>query len=465
MNKGWSDIASLHAAYKTKKVTPVAVTQYYLDRIARYNPKLNAFLTVTADLALKTAKKLKIADIDKLPLFGVPVAFKDIFMTRDIKTTAGSKVLANYIGQYDATVVKKYLAAGAIVLGKLNCDAWAHGSSGENSDFGPTRNPWNTDYVPGGSSSGSAVAVSADLCMITGGTDTGGSIRCPASFTSTVGLKPTYGRVSRYGIIAMSSSLDSVGHFGASVADVARTLEVTAGKDALDATCSCRTVDKYSEFSKKDLQDLKIGLPKEYFSNDSEVSAAVKNSIAEFKKLGAKIVEVSLPHSPEALACYYIIQPAEVSSNLARFDGIRFGATRGLFGAEVKRRIILGTFTLSTGYYEAYYQTAQKVRNLVTKDFDTVFKNVDLLLAPVMPHLPYKIGAKIADPLQLYLEDVLTVPVNLAGLPAISLPAGFSNNLPIGIQIIGPKFSEKIILDAAHLFESATPWHHVQPTL
>jgi len=467
MNKIWTDIASLHSAYKTKKVTPLEVTQYYLDRIAKYNPKLNAFLTITDELALETATNLSLTDVDKLPLFGVPMALKDIFMTKDIRTTAGSKVLEEYIGQYDATVVKKYLDAGAILLGKLNCDAWAHGSSGENSDFGPTRNPWNMDYVPGGSSSGSAVAVAADLCMISAGTDTGGSIRCPASFTSTVGLKPTYGRVSRYGIIAMASSLDSVGHFGRSVSDVAKTLEVTAGNDPLDATSSAKPVEKYASLSLNDLSGLKIGIPKEYLTAEVEivVKKAFDDSIEEFKKLGAEIVDVSLPHSPQALACYYIIQPAEVSSNLARFDGIRYGHTRDTFGAEAKRRIILGTYTLSAGYYDAYYKTAQKVRNLVVSDFELAFRSVDLLLAPVIPHLPFKIGEKVSDPLLLYLEDVLTVPANIAGLPAISVPAGFANHLPIGIQLIGPKFGEKELLETAYLFEKATLWHHEQPTL
>lgn len=466
-DKIWTDIASLHVAYKKGFVTPVDVTQYYLDRITKYNPKLNAFLTVIAESALETAKKLKLKDVDRLPLFGVPVAFKDIYVTHGIRTTAGSKVLEDYVGQYDATVVKKYQDAGAIVLGKLNCDAWAHGSSGENSDFGPTRNPWNTDYVPGGSSSGSAVAVSADLCMIAGGTDTGGSIRCPASFTSTVGLKPTYGRVSRYGIIAMASSLDSIGHFGGSVADVARVLEVTAGKDEHDATSSSKPVTKYNDFTKSNLKGLKIGVPKEYVNENitPEVKKVFDEAVESFKLLGAEIIEVSLPHSPAALAAYYIIQPAEVSSNLARFDGIRYGKTRGVFGAEAKRRIILGTYALSAGYYDAYYKTALKVRNLVVADFDATFKKIDVLLAPVMPHLPFKIGTKIADPLQLYLEDVLTVPINLAGLPAVSIPAGFAKNLPVGVQLIGSKFSEKKILETAQLFEQSTPWHDNHPNL
>ncbi len=465
MNKTWTDIASLHAAYKAGTITPVEVTQYYLDRIAKYNPELNAFITVTDKEALERAKYLndKMAEMIKLPLYGVPVAFKDIYTTKDIRTTAGSNIIKDYVGQYDATVVKKYLDAGAIVLGKLNCDAFAHGSSGENSDFGPTKNPWNLEYVAGGSSSGSAAAVAADLCMVTGGSDTGGSIRCPASFCSVVGLKPTYGRVSRYGIIAMASSLDSIGHFGNNVLDVAKTLEVTAGVDAQDATSSPVAVDSYSHFDKKDLKGLKIGIPAEYLGVDSEVKEVFEKAVTKIKELGAEIIEVSLPNSPLALACYYVIQPAEVSSNLGRFDGVRYGGTPDHFGAEAKRRIALGKYVLSSGYYDAYYLTAQKVRTLVAEDFAKVFSKVDLILGPVMPHLPFRIGEKVSDPLALYLEDVLTVPVNLAGLPAVSVPCGFSNNLPVGMQLIGPKFSEKAILQTAFIYEQNSDWHNAKP--
>jgi aspartyl-tRNA(Asn)/glutamyl-tRNA(Gln) amidotransferase subunit A len=465
MNKSWTDIASLQAAYKAGTITPIEVTKYYLDRIAKYNPKLNAFITVTSELAMDTAKKLNIKNIDKLPLFGVPVAFKDIYSTKDIRTTAGSNIIKDYIGQYDATVVKKYLDAGAIVLGKLNCDAFAHGSSGENSDFGPTKNPWNLEFVSGGSSGGSAAAVSADLCMITGGSDTGGSIRCPASFCSVVGFKPTYGRVSRYGIIAMASSLDSIGHFGNSVLDVAKTLEITAGTDDKDATSSPIHIEKYSEFQKTNLQGLKIGIPKEYLGVDADVKQVFDDAVKKVKELGAEIVETSLPYSPLALACYYVIQPAEVSSNLGRFDGVRYGQTPDHFGAEAKRRIELGKYVLSSGYYDAYYLTAQKVRTLVAQDFEKAFTGVDLILGPVMPHLPFKIGEKVSDPLALYLEDVLTVPVNLAGLPAVAVPCGFANNLPVGMQLIGPKFAEKKILEVANVYEQNTSWHERRPNL
>ncbi|MDO8487859.1 MAG: Asp-tRNA(Asn)/Glu-tRNA(Gln) amidotransferase subunit GatA [bacterium] len=476
MNKSWTDIASLVEGYKTGKLSPTTVVEYYLERIHKLNPELNAYLTVTEDLAKQQAKELekKLAEIDSFPLFGVPVAFKDLYQTQGIKTTAGSKVLENYIGQYNATAVQRYIDAGAIVLGKLNCDAWAHGSSGENSDFGPTKNPWNTQYVPGGSSSGSAAAVAADLCLVAAGTDTGGSIRCPASFCSVVGLKPTYGRVSRYGIIAMASSLDSIGHITGSVADSARVLAVTAGVDPKDATTSTQPVPDYPASLATSLKGVRIGIPKEYLrlgstmteGMDKEVEQLTDAAIDQLQKLGAIVSQVSLPHTPQSLACYYIIQPAEVSSNLARYDGIRYGHDRSAFGPEAKRRIMLGTYTLSAGYYDAYYKTAQKVRTLVVEDFDKAFERVDLIVAPVMPHLPFKIGEKVADPMSLYLEDILTVPVNLAGLPAISLPCGFSQTkLPVGFQLIGPKFSEQKLFAAAQAYELATPFHEQHPSL
>ncbi len=468
MTKGWTDIALLLEGYRAGKFKPSQVTEYYLERIKKYNPILNAFITVTEVEAMQKAQELD-AQMDKVgsyPLFGVPVAFKDLFQTAGIRTTAGSKVLENYIGQYDSTAVQRYLDAGAIMLGKLNCDAWAHGSSGENSDFGPTKNPWNTEYVPGGSSSGSAAAVAADLCLVASGTDTGGSIRCPADYCGVIGLKPTYGRVSRYGIIAMASSLDSIGHMTQNAADAARVLEVTAGFDAHDATTSSKPVDKYAAFAKKNLQGIRVGVPKEYVSTDPDVTKLTAAAINKLQQLGAQIKQVSLPHTAAALADYYIIQPAEVSSNLARYDGIRFGHDRSAFGAEAKRRIMLGTYTLSAGYYDAYYKTAQKVRTLIVDDFSQVFRNVDVLAAPVTPHLPFKIGEKVADPLSLYLEDVLAVPVNLAGLPAISVPCGFSQSkLPVGFQLIGPKFCEKLLFEVARVYEQSTSWHEHHPTL
>lgn len=476
MTKIWTDISSLHKLYKTKKIKPSEVVQWYLDRIASLNPRLNAYLTVTGDQALHRAKEMddSLADIDSNPLFGVPVAFKDLYMTKGVKTTAGSKVLENHIAQYSATAVDRYLKAGAIMLGKLNCDAWAHGSSGENSDFGPTHNPWNTDYVPGGSSSGSAAVIAADMAMITAGTDTGGSIRCPASFCGVTGLKPTYGRVSRYGIIAMASSLDSIGHLTSSVEDSARVLAVTAGYDPHDATSSPNPVTGYADKLNVKKNGMKIGVPKEYLrlgstmtaGMDSEVEDLTEKALQKLQSLGHELVEISLPHTPSSLACYYIIQPAEVSSNLSRYDGIRYGNNRSAFGAEAKRRIMLGTYNLSAGYYDAYYNTAQKVRTLVIDDFNKAFSQVDVIAAPVMPHLPFKIGEKVSDPLSLYLEDVLTVPINLAGLPAISIPCGFAqNNLPVGFQLMAPQFQEDLLFQLGYQYQQSTDWHHAQPNL
>lgn len=466
MTKDWTDIASLHSMYKNGATKPSEVVEWYLERIEKLNSKLNVYLTVTVKEARLRAQELdsQIADLDSMPLFGIPIALKDLYMTKGIKTTAGSKVLEKHVALYDATVVKKYYQAGAILLGKLNCDAWAHGSSGENSDFGSSKNPWNLDYVPGGSSSGSAAAVAADLCMVAGGTDTGGSIRCPASFCGVVGLKPTYGRVSRYGVVAMASSLDSIGHLTGNVRDAARVLAVTAGVDTHDATSSPRVLEAAIE--RKDLQGVRIGIPEEYQATDTEVKNANQQALDKLVELGATLIPVSLPHTALALPTYYIVQPAEVSSNLGRYDGIRYGAGREVFGAEAKRRIMLGTYTLSSGYYDAYYNTAQKVRSLIIEDFAKVFMQVDVLASPVIPHLPFKIGEKSADPLALYLEDVLTVPVNLAGLPALALPCGLSESkLPIGFQLIGPQFSEAKLFSIADVYQHNTNWHEARPSL
>ena len=475
----WSDIEGLHELYRNRKTTPSEVVSWYLSRIDKYNPKFNIYLTVTRKEAVDKAKEQDLllqkdpGVLDKFPLFGIPVAYKDIFMTKGVKTTAGSKVLERHIAQYSGTAVKKLEEAGSILLGKLNCDAWAHGSSGENSDFGPTGNPWNSEYVSGGSSSGSGAALAADLALVTLGTDTGGSIRCPASFCGVVGLKPTYGRVSRYGVIAMASSLDSVGHFTKTVTDSRRVLSVTAGKDLFDATTSPLQIEKIKNL-KPTIKNLRLGVPKEYLSHGSSMTEGMEESVVKvtqdaiktLEKMGAKIVEISLPHTPLALAAYYIIQPAEVSSNLGRFDGIRYGNSRQVFGAEAKRRIMLGTYTLSAGYYDAYYKTAQKVRTLIINDFKKAWENVDLIVGPVMPHPPFKIGDKVDNPLSLYLEDVLTVPVNLAGLPAISLPGGFSQNqLPVGFQLIGPQFSEEKIFALGQLYQETTNWHTQRPQL
>ena len=458
---------------KNKKFSSVELTKACLEQIRKYNKDLNAFITVAEKEALAQAKSadnlaLQGETLQTKPLLGIPIALKDLFSTKGIKTTAGSKVLENYIPQYDATVVKKLKDAGAVIVGKTNLDAWAHGSSGENSDFGPTKNPWNKEYVPGGSSSGSAVALASDMCIASTGTDTGGSIRLPASFCNVVGLKPTYGRVSRYGIIAMASSLDSIGHFTKTVEDSALFFNITAGKDSLDAT----TVEK--EYIVKPLSKIKIGVDPDFLSKSLEIET--HNLLAKaynvFKNdLGIKdfIPNVSLPNLKYGIACYYIIQPAEVSSNLARYDGIRYGNDRSFFGDEAKRRIMLGTYTLSAGYYDAYYKKAMSVRTLIKKDFDNAFEKVDAIVTPVSPTPPWKLGEKINDPLKMYLSDIFTVTANLAGVPALSIPIGFtSKGLPIGLQILGPHFSEELLFQIGRAYEEATKneeWRKKKPNL
>lgn len=444
-----------------------------LGRIKKLEPKINAFITVCEKEALREAKK---ADgiinhqsliINHKPLLGIPIAIKDIFCTKGIRTTVGSKVLDDYIPVYDATAVRKLKEGGAIIIGKANLDAWAHGSSGENSDFGLSRNPWNQKYVPGGSSSGSAAAVASRMCLAATGTDTGGSIRLPASFCNLVGLKPTYGRVSRYGIIAMASSLDSIGHFSRDVIDSALILNVTAGNDPYDATTPIVEVPDYARSLKKGIKGVKIGIPQEYFRQglDKSVKEIVEKAIKKFESLGAKLAEVSLPHTKYALAVYYIIQPSEVSSNLARYDGIRYGYPRERFADEAKRRIMLGTFTLSAGYYEAYYLKAMRVRTLIKKDFEKAFEKVDVLIAPVSPTPPFKIGEKVDDPLKMYLSDIFTVTANLAGIPGLAVPAGLVNGLPVGIQILGPQFNEELLFQVGYAYEQATNWHKQKPPL
>lgn len=454
---------------QSKKFSAIELTTACLDKIEQANEKLNAFITISKDEALQQAEQAdeKIKNDQAAPLLGIPIALKDIFSTKGIQTTAASNVLKGYIPPYDATVVKKLKDAGAVLVGKTNLDAWAHGSSGENSDFGPAKNPYNTEYVPGGSSSGSAVAVAADMCIAATGTDTGGSIRLPASFTNTVGLKPTYGRVSRNGIIAMASSLDSIGHFTKTVEDSARFLQITAGHDTMDATTPQKEIPNYLENLKKGINGLKIGKPKEYLVEglSSEVMQNYEESLKILEKLGAEIVEVSLPHTKYGIAVYYIVQPAEVSSNLARYDGIRYGHERSTFGAEAKRRIMLGTYTLSAGYYDAYYKKAMKVRTLICRDFEDAYKSVDTIVAPVSPTPPWKIGEKENDPLKMYLSDVLTVTGNLAGIPGLTVPSGFINGLPTGIQFLGPQFSEGILFTTAHAFEQETQFYKQKPTI
>ncbi len=461
-------ISELIAKLKSKEISAVQLTESYVKNIEEKDSKLNSFVTKTFDQACEDAKKVDelIASSSNLrelfterPLLGIPFALKDIFSTKDIETTAASNILKGYVPPYDATVVRKIKGAGAIILGKLNCDAFAHGATGENSDFGPTLNPYDLTRVAGGSSSGSGASVAADLTVVATGTDTGGSLRNPASFTNTVAIKPTYGRVSRYGIIAMASSLDSVGHITKTVEDAAQVLQVTAGFDPNDATSSKEETPNYLENIKSGIKGLKIGVPKEYLSEkiDPEILQITKDAIGKFKELGADIKEITLPHSEYAIAVYYIITPSEISSNLGRFDGIRFGYNRDKFGDEAKRRIMLGTYTLSAGFYDAYYLKAQKVRTLIIQDFKNAFKGVDIILGPVSPVLPPRVGENVNDPLKMYLMDILTAPVNLAGLPALSVPAGFSKeNLPVGIQLIGDHFTEDKLFRAGYAFEQET---------
>ncbi len=443
---------------KDKKFTRKETLVSFYARIQKINSIVNAFLTITGENNWNDQKG---------ELSGIPIGFKDIYVTKNVKTTAGSKVLENYIPQYNSTVVQKLVSKGATIVGKTNQDAWAHGSSGENSDFAPAKNPWNIDYVPGGSSSGSAVAVATNMCPVAFGTDTGGSIRLPASFCNVVGLKPTYGRVSRYGIIAMASSHDSIGHFTRTVYDNALILNMTAGKDAYDATTNNIKVPDYTKNIKKGVKGLKIGLPKEYLAKgiDPEVEKIFKQVLQKYEDLGAEIIDISLPHTEYALAVYYIIQPSEVSSNLARYDGIRFGSDRNYFGQEAKRRIMLGTYTLSAGYYDAYYLKAMKVRTLLIQDFKKAFEKVDVIVTPVSPTLPFKFGEKTDNPLAMYLSDVLTVTMNLTGVPALSIPGGFAKGLPVGFQIVGPNFSEDLLYQAGYAYEHVTDWHKQRPKL
>ena len=449
-------IKEAHEGLKNGEFTSVELTQAYLDKIDERDKEIKAFITVNKDLALEQAKRAdEMIKNGKMTLLtGIPCALKDNVLLKGIKCTAGSKFLENYIATYNASVVKKLEEQGAVFLGKTNLDEFAMGSSCEKSAFFPTKNPNDLERVPGGSSGGSAASVSADMCVYALGTDTGGSIRQPASFCGVVGLKPTYGSVSRNGIIAFASSLDQVGPLTKNTEDAQIVFEAIKGVDKMDST----TID-YTE-EDIDLKNIKIGVPKEYFTTglDKEIEDSVKSAIEKYKKLGAEIVNISLPHSEYALACYYIIAPAEASSNLARFDGLRYGEnTDGsiknrteFFGKEVKKRIMLGTYTLSSGYYDAYYKKALKVRTLIKNDFEEAFKKVDVVLGPTSPCLPFKIGEKMDDPMAMYLADIYTVSVNLAGLPAVSLP--IANN--IGLHLIGSSFKEKKLLKIASLIEN-----------
>jgi len=472
-------IHELHGRLRKREVSSVEATKACLARIASVEPRINAFITVTADEALQAAeaadRRIAAGEIDLLT--GIPVALKDIFLTKGVRTTCASRILQDYIPPYDATSWLKLKERGAILVGKLNQDEFAMGSSCESSAFGATKNPWNLECIPGGSSGGSAACIGAREATATLGTDTGGSIRQPASHCGCVGLKPTYGRVSRYGVIAYASSLDQVGPVTRDVTDCAIVLGAVAGHDPRDSTSVERPVPDYRAALIPEARGLKIGLPREYFipGLDRDVKTAMDAAIAAFSGLGAEFVEISLPHTDYAVAAYYLIATAEASSNLARYDGVRFGhrasEAAGLidmfmksraegFGTEVKRRIMLGTYALSSGYYDAYYLKAQKVRTLIMHDFLKAFETVDAILTPVAPTPAFRIGEKTSDPLQMYLSDIFTIPVNLAGTCAMSVPAGISGSgLPIGLQLIGRPFGEETIIRAAYAFEQATEWH------
>ncbi len=447
---------------KSKKFKASELVNEYLENIKKLNSSLNAFLTISEERAFLDAKKVDdLIDekgelaFEENPLLGASVAHKDLYLTEGIRSTASSKVLENYIPAYSATVAKRLEEAGTMLLGKTNCDAWAHGASGENSDFGPTKNPWNKEFVPGGSSSGSAAAEAANLSLITTGTDTGGSIREPANFCGVFGFKPTFGAVSRYGVIAMASSLDSMGLFARTTDDIEKVFKVTRGPDGFDST----VVDHKWENAPK--KKFKIGIPKEYFIDgmDSSVEENVREAAKLFEKEGIELVDLSLPHTKDAISVYYIVQPAEVSSNLGRFDGIRFGNNRDAFGDEAKRRIMLGTYVLSAGYYDAYYLKAMKVRSKIIEDFDNAFGEVDAIIAPVSPTPAFKLGEKATDPLQMYLADVFTVSANLAGIPGLSVPFGFTKSgLPLGFQLLGKRFSENTLFELSKIFEKISDY-------
>ncbi|MBV2194209.1 MAG: Asp-tRNA(Asn)/Glu-tRNA(Gln) amidotransferase subunit GatA [Azonexus sp.] len=480
INKSLKELAQ---ALATKQISSVELSTLFLDRIERLNPDINAFVTVDREktLAMARAADARIAAGTAGPLTGIPVAQKDIFCAEGWTTTCGSKMLANFVSPYDATVIRKmHSEAGMVSLGKTNMDEFAMGSSNETSYFGQVRNPWDRTRVPGGSSGGSAAAVAARLAPAATGTDTGGSIRQPAALCNLTGLKPTYGVVSRYGMIAFASSLDQGGPMAASAEDCALLLNTMVGFDERDSTSLNRPVEDYARDLDKPLNGLRIGLPKEFFGEgcDAEVMAAVRAAIAEYEKLGASCVEVSLPNSHLSVPAYYVIAPAEASSNLSRFDGVRYGyrapeygnlddmymKTRAQgFGAEVKRRILIGAYVLSHGYYDAYYLQAQRIRRLIANDFVEAFKSCDVIMGPTSPSTAFKLGEKAADPVQMYLSDIYTIAVNLAGLPGMSIPCGFVGGLPVGLQLVGNYFAESQLLNVAHRYQQATDWHARRP--
>ncbi len=473
-----STVKQLQQGLSSGEFSSVEITRQYLDTIKSLNPHLNAFITVTEEQALQQAQAADalIADGKASALTGIPLAHKDIFCTDGVRTSCASHMLDKFIAPYNATVIEKFNAQHSVMLGKTNMDEFAMGSSNESSFYGAVKNPWNTQCVPGGSSGGSAAAIAAGMTPAATGTDTGGSIRQPAAFCGITGLKPTYGRVSRYGMIAYASSLDQGGPMAKTAEDCALLLGAMAGFDERDSTSIDRAVANYSETLNNDLAGLKIGMPKEYFAEglNNDVARAIDDAIAEYRKLGAEIIEVSLPNSKIAIPTYYVVAMAECSSNLSRMDGVRFGHRcedpRDLedlykrsraegFGEEVKRRILIGAYTLSAGYYDAFYLKAQKLRRLISQDFAQAFEQVDLIAGPTTPDVAFKIGDKTDDPVSMYLQDIYTISVNLAGLPAMSIPAGRVNNLPVGLQLIGNYFDEGRLLNAAHRFQQATDWH------
>ena len=476
-------VAELSKALLLREVSSVELTRAYLEKIATVNKKLNTYITVCDELAIAQAEKAdrRIASGDRNPLLGIPLAHKDIFCAKGVKTTCGSKMLENFVSPYDATIVTKLNKAGTVTLGKTNMDEFAMGSSNETSYFGPVKNPWDSSKVPGGSSGGSAAAVAADLCAIATGSDTGGSIRQPASFCGVTGFKPSYGRVSRWGMIAFASSLDQAGPMTLTAEDCAIMLKEMSGHDKKDSTSAQVEVDDYHAFLSRPLGKLKIGIFEPLMKElDSATSSVLEQTIKELEKIGMTFSKIDLPNFSYAIPAYYVIAPAECSANLSRFDGVRFGyrcegasnlkelykrsRTEGL-GREVKNRIMAGTFALTSGYYDAFYKRAQQVRRLIKNDFVEAFKKVDVIIAPATPSTAFRLGEKTGDPKEMYLQDVYTTSSNLAGLPALSMPAGFVDNLPVGAQLIGNYFDEAQILSIAHQFQSITDWHLTSPDI
>jgi aspartyl-tRNA(Asn)/glutamyl-tRNA(Gln) amidotransferase subunit A len=475
-------IKQLQQGLAEKQFSSVEITQDYLNKINQHNTDINCFISVTDELALQQAvvADTALANGTGSVLTGIPIAHKDIFCTDGVKTSCGSKMLDNFIAPYNATVIEKFNRSGTVMLGKTNLDEFAMGSSNENSYYGSVANPWDFSRVPGGSSGGSAAAVAARLAPGATGTDTGGSIRQPAALCGITGIKPTYGRVSRYGIVAFGSSLEQAGPFAHTAEDCALLLQSMSGFDPRDSTSVDQPVPNFSDNLNNDIAGLKIGLPKEFFADglDPDVAKVIESAIAEFRKLGAEIVDISLPNMGLSIPVYYVVAPAECSSNLSRMDGVRFGhqcenpvdledlykrsRSEG-FGEEVKRRIMIGTYALSAGYYDAYYLKAQQLRRLIKQDYVKAFEQVDVILCPTTPEIAFKRGEKTGDPVSMYLQDIYTLSLNLAGLPGMSIPAGFSQSMPVGLQLIGNYFEESRILNAAHQFQQATDWHLQAP--